>query len=84
MTHIRKISELKLGSIGYMNDLFKVFEQKIKFYFSIILKFKDRKCNVFNSLGMKQNELHSNFRDKNKSFRLTNTCVQLLFTLPII
>lgn len=70
-----------------MKDLFKVFEQKKKNFFSIILKFKDKKCNVFYSLGMKQNELHSNFRDqkkKKKSFSLTNTCVQLLFTLPII
>lgn len=67
-----------------MKDLFKVFEQK-KNFFSIILKFKDKKCNVFYSLGMKQNELHSNFRDqKKKSSSLTNTCVQLLFTLPII
>lgn len=49
-----------------MKDLFKVFEQKKKNFFSIILKFKDKKCNVFYSLGMKQNELHSNFRDQKK------------------
>lgn len=52
-----------------MKDLFKVFEQK-KNFFSIILKFKDKKCNVFYSLGMKQNELHSNFRDQKKKKKM--------------
>lgn len=49
-----------------MKDLFKVFEQKKKNFFSIILKFKDKKCNVFYSLGMKQTNFIQTLGTKKK------------------